>query len=86
MPLCQVIPASQLFYATDIVGSPFPTTVVPGAADYPYTTAFGPGLANATAGQVASFFIQVPPLPAVHTPIASHLIIVYTCPLPALFE
>ena len=54
----QVIPASQLFYATDIVGSPFTTTIVPGAADYPYTNAFGSGLANATAGMIATFFVQ----------------------------
>ena len=54
----QVIPSSQLFYATDIVGSPFATTIVPGAADYPYTNAYGPGLANATAGMIATFFVQ----------------------------
>ena len=53
-----MIPSSQLFYATDIVGSPFATTIVPGAADYPYTNAFGQGLANATAGMIAPFFVH----------------------------
>ena len=37
---------------------PLPSQVVPGAADYPYTDAFGPGLTNATAGQIATFHIQ----------------------------
>jgi uncharacterized protein YpmB len=54
----QIIPSTYLFYATDIVGSPFSTTIVPGAADYPYTDAFGDGLLNATAGSIATFYIQ----------------------------
>ena len=54
----QVIPSSSLFYAIDIVGSPFPTRVVPGAADYPYSDAYGDGLTSAIAGNIATFFIQ----------------------------
>jgi hypothetical protein len=54
----QVIPPSAYYNGIDIVGSPFLTTIVPGAADYPYTTAYGIGLTNATAGRPASFYIQ----------------------------
>lgn len=46
----QIIPSSAFFSTQDVVGSPFVTTVVPGAADYPYTTAFGAGLAAAVTG------------------------------------
>lgn len=53
-----IIPSSSLFYSTDIVGSPYTTLVVPGAADYPYTNAFGSGLSSATAGSIGVFYIQ----------------------------
>ena len=33
----QIIPPSQLFHTSHIVGSPFLTTISPGAADYPYS-------------------------------------------------
>jgi hypothetical protein len=54
----QIIPSSRFFHATSIVGSPFNTTIVPGAADHPYTDAFGDGLANAQAGKIANFYVQ----------------------------
>lgn len=54
----QIIPSSALFHSTDIKGSPYTTTVVPGAADFPFTDAFGDGLTNAIAGNIATFFIQ----------------------------
>lgn len=53
-----VIPASALFYATPISGSPYNVSIVPGAAAYPYTEAFGEGVANASAGVPATFVIQ----------------------------
>lgn len=53
-----VIPASALFYATPISGSPFNVDVVPGAASYPYTEAHGDGVTTAAAGVPASFIIQ----------------------------
>lgn len=53
-----IIPASALFYATPISGSPYDISVVPGAATYPYSEAFGEGLVNASAGVPASFVIQ----------------------------
>jgi hypothetical protein len=40
----EVVPADSLYYATHLVSSPFALNVVPGAADYPHTTAYGPGL------------------------------------------
>merc|ERR1711871_413380 len=54
----QVVPKSALYYIMPIVGSPFTTNVVPGAADYPYTTAFGPGLEGAITGTPTYFYIQ----------------------------
>merc|ERR1711871_1578225 len=54
----QTIPSSKLFYVEPIIGSPFNTAVVPGAAEYPYTDAYGDGLANAISGTPAQFFIQ----------------------------
>ena len=54
----QVVPSTALFYAMQIVGSPYNVLVVPGAADYPFTVAFGSGLSRAVAGQAAVFFIQ----------------------------
>eukprot|EP00953_Heterococcus_sp_UTEX-ZZ885_P018963 10595-Heterococcus_DN1.PRE.1 len=54
----QVIPASALYYALPISGSPWPIDVAPGGATYPWTDATGSGLANATAGQPAEFVIQ----------------------------
>lgn len=53
-----VIPASALFYTTPISGSPYNISVVPGAAAYPYTEAYGEGVVNASAGVSASFVIQ----------------------------
>lgn len=53
-----VIPASALFYTTPISGSPYNISVVPGAAAYPYTDAYGEGVKNASAGVSASFVIQ----------------------------
>lgn len=53
-----VIPASALFYSTPISGSPYNISVVPGAAAYPYTEAYGEGVTNASAGVFASFVIQ----------------------------
>lgn len=53
-----VVPESALFYTTPISGSPFNISVVPGAAAYPYTDAYGEGLVNASAGVSASFTIQ----------------------------
>ncbi|CAM9800578.1 unnamed protein product [Ectocarpus sp. 6 AP-2014] len=53
-----VIPASALFYTTPISGSPYNISVVPGAAAYPFTEAFGEGVTNASAGVFASFVIQ----------------------------
>ncbi|KAH9133873.1 hypothetical protein LEN26_006954, partial [Aphanomyces euteiches] len=47
-----------LFNPNHIVGSPFVLNVVPGATDYPYTTAYGPGVNGSTAGNVATFVIQ----------------------------
>ncbi|RYY38868.1 hypothetical protein EON62_00145, partial [archaeon] len=52
------VPADVLYAAAHIVGSPFPITVSPGAADYPYTTAFGEGLNTSYAGLPATFIIQ----------------------------
>lgn len=52
------IPSRYLFYGEHILGSPFPITVTPGAMDFPYTTAFGDGLTQATAGIPAQFVIQ----------------------------
>jgi len=54
----QIIPSSKLFYPMDIIGSPFPTTIIPGAADYPYTDAFGSGLSDSTSGVPTWFYIQ----------------------------
>lgn len=54
----EVVPASSLFYATPISGSPYNISVVPGAAAYPYTEAYGSGVANAAAGVPAFFVIQ----------------------------
>jgi hypothetical protein len=54
----QVIPAAALFQASHIVGSPFGLTVLPGSTDFPFTTAFGPGLDSAVAGEPTTFIIQ----------------------------
>lgn len=54
----EIIPASALFYTTPISGSPYDISVVPGAAAYPYSDAFGEGVGQATAGVPASFVIQ----------------------------
>jgi hypothetical protein len=54
----QTIPPSQLYQASHIVGSPFVTAIIPGSADYPYTTAYGPGLESPVAGIKSKFTIQ----------------------------
>ena len=54
----QVIPSSAFYRAEHIVGSPHEIIVVPGAADYPYTTAYGQGLETPVAGIDAVFTIQ----------------------------
>ena len=54
----QVIPADQLYHAGHIADSPFPIAVVPGASDYPHTSAEGPGLLAATVGTPTHFTIQ----------------------------
>lgn len=54
----QIIPASTLFYAIPISGSPYDISVVPGAAAYPFSDAFGEGVRNASAGVPAFFVIQ----------------------------
>ena len=56
----EIIPTDRLYRAEHIVGSPFATIVVPGASDYPFSSAWGPGL-NATgvrAGIVTRFLIE----------------------------
>ena len=54
----QIIPSSVFYRAEHIVGSPHQIVVVPGAADYPYTTAYGAGLETLFAGIDAIFTIQ----------------------------
>jgi hypothetical protein len=54
----QIIPSSVFYYAKPIVGSPFYVDVVPGASDYPYSTAYGSGLAQAVAGKPSFFQVQ----------------------------
>ena len=51
------VPSEALYHATHIATSPHAVTVVPGAADYPFSTATGQGLSKATAGLPASFVI-----------------------------
>jgi hypothetical protein len=53
-----IIPSSAYYYATQVSGSPYDLTVMPGASDYPYTSASGDGLSHAIAGEVATFIIQ----------------------------
>ena len=55
----QVVPSANLYNSLDVVGSPFSTVIVPGAAEYPFTDAYGLGLSLATTGTPASFRIQV---------------------------
>lgn len=54
----QVIPMNQLYTSSHIVGSPYRTNVISGAADYPHTTAYGPGLVDPIVGIPAKFTIQ----------------------------
>ena len=51
-------PAFAFSYSVPIVESPLVSTVVPGAADYPFTTAYGGALSEAITGTATSFFIQ----------------------------
>lgn len=52
----EIIPTLKLYHAEHIEGSPFRhIVVVPGRADYPYTTAHGSALSSATAGVPAKF-------------------------------
>ncbi|KDO30965.1 hypothetical protein SPRG_04153 [Saprolegnia parasitica CBS 223.65] len=57
LPL-QVIDTSMLYYPSHILGSPYSVDILPGATDYPYTMATGPGLSATSAGAIASFVIQ----------------------------
>jgi hypothetical protein len=52
------VPSSAFYYATHVSGSPYALTVLPGASDYPFTSAEGPGLSAAVAGEPAYFTIQ----------------------------
>ena len=52
------IPAEFLFNAVHISGSPFVLTVEPGAADFPFSTAYGIGLRSAVAGEPTPIVIQ----------------------------
>ena len=57
----QIIPPSQLFYPSHIVGSPFRTTVFPGAADYPHSTfidTIGQNRSEAVSGERTTFYLQ----------------------------
>ncbi|KAL3774885.1 hypothetical protein ACHAW5_007303 [Stephanodiscus triporus] len=57
----QVIPPSQLFFPSHIIGSPFQTTVSPGAADYPHSgflDTVGQNRSVAVAGDRTSFYLQ----------------------------
>jgi hypothetical protein len=54
----QVIPSAALYQATHVVDSPFALNVLPGSTDFPFTTAFGPGLDSAVAGEPTTFVIQ----------------------------
>ena len=57
----QVIPAAKMSHATHISGSPFPTEIVPGAADYPFSDFVfieGKTLTEAVAGERNYFIIQ----------------------------
>jgi len=54
----QIFPSKNLYYSLDVIGSPFTTNVIPGAADYPYTIAYGKGLSSAITGTPAWFYIQ----------------------------
>ena len=49
---------NQLYTSSHIVGSPYRTNVISGAADYPHTTAYGPGLVDPIVGIPAKFTIQ----------------------------
>ena len=53
----QIIPSSAFFSAQNIVGSPFSTAVIPGGADYPYTTAYGGGLSGAVTGSFLFLYL-----------------------------
>jgi len=54
----QVIPSSSFYYATQVSGSPYALTIMPGASDYPFTSAEGDGLSHSIAGEIAHFIIQ----------------------------
>jgi len=60
----QIIPSSQLFHPSHIVGSPFTTTISPGAADYPHSDFIddmllpGQNRSVAIAGDKTSFYLQ----------------------------
>ena len=57
----QVIPPSHFFYSSHIVGSPFRTTISPGAADYPHSDFIdmpGENRSQAIAGEETSFYLQ----------------------------
>ncbi|KAH8092791.1 hypothetical protein JL720_4955 [Aureococcus anophagefferens] len=56
-PPSQVHRSNAFFHAAHIVASPFATTVVPGRADYPFTTAEGGSLTAAVAGVRQTFVV-----------------------------
>lgn len=52
----EVVPSLKLFHCEHIAASPFRNvTVLPGRADYPYTSAIGDSLSKATSGVLAKF-------------------------------
>jgi len=54
----EIVPASQLYYETHAVSSPFSTQVVPALTCAVTSVASGDGLAKATAGTASQFTIQ----------------------------
>lgn len=57
----QVIPVDQLYFSTHISGSPFTTVIVPGAADYPFSTFIDSPSSDRSisiAGETSTFYIQ----------------------------
>ena len=51
----ETVPAAALYHASHIAGSPFATTIVPGRADFPFTTATGAALTAAVSGVKQTF-------------------------------
>ena len=51
----ETVPSTALYHASHIAGSPFATTIVPGRADFPFTTATGAALTAAVSGVKQTF-------------------------------